>query len=108
MKVDYKKKWGKDGTVYCQTITIDEKMAVKFNEYVEELKNKIIDKFMVDDNEIKILYNLETLENYDNNYTNLTTLDYFIKFYLKYVYEAPKKDKDFERIKWRNTIIKIV
>ena len=54
---------------------------------------------------MKNLYCLDLLLN-DKNYINLTTLDHFKTFYIKEIYKPAKRDLDFERIKWRNTIIK--
>ena len=107
MKINYQKKWGNDGTVYTQTIKINKDMANKFNKYITEIKKTLVGKFIYSNQDMKIMYYLETLEN-KINYTHLTTLEYFITFYLEnYIYGA-KKDKNFERILYRNTIIEIV
>lgn len=108
MKVSYRKNFDKNGTCYNQTITIDKVTGVKFNNYVETLwkqdKEKL-NKTHVEDNEMaqRDMY-LKRLA-LGVNYTYLTTLDYFMKFYLHEIYEPPKKDKFYERIKNRNTII---
>lgn len=107
MKVNYQKKWGNDGTVYTQTIKIDKDMAEKFNKYVTKIKETLIGKFIYSNEDIKILSYLETLEN-KMNYTTLTTLNHFHNFYLKNYIHGAKRDKDFERILYRNTIIEIV
>lgn len=108
MKVSYRKNWSKDGTFYNQTITIDKKTAALFNSYVEKILNK--DKEEIQKNHI--ITNEQSMREYylkrlaiGVNYTYLTTLDYFMSFYLKTIYEPPKKDKNFERILNRNTII---
>lgn len=107
MKVNYKKEWGYDGTVYTQTITIDKKYIDDFNFMVQREKETINNKMILSSADMKILYYLEELKE-GKNYTSLTTLDYFIQYYKKYIYVPPKKDKDFERILWRNTIINVV
>lgn len=99
MKINYLKNWGNDGTVYNQTITIDKNIMGKFNEYI----NKI--KAIRESQRYSTIY-IENLKE-GKNYVTLTTLDYFMKFYLKYIYEPPKKDKMYERILWRNTIINV-
>ena len=108
MKVSYRKNWSKDGTFYNQTITIDKKTAALFNDYVERALQR--DKEEIQKNHI--ITNEQSMREYylkrlaiGANYTYLTTLDHFISFYLKAIYEPPKKDKDFERILNRNTII---
>lgn len=111
MIINYRKTWGNNGTVYNQTITINKDIAEKFNRYVLDIKNQINNKKSWNDKDLKIFCYLKMLEIntlFETlNYINLTTLDYFIKFYLKTIYEPPKRDKTFERIKWRNTIIKV-
>lgn len=107
MKVNYQKKWGNDGTVYTQTIKIDKDMAEKFNKYVIKIKETLVGKFIYSNEDMKIMSYLETLEN-KINYTHLTTLQHFIEFYLKNYIHGAKRDKDFERILYRNTIIEIV
>lgn len=109
LKINYFKKWGNDGTVYTQTIKTTKEIAKKFNEYVKELKEEATKKFILHDEDMKILYYLEELKD-GVNYTRLTTLNYFKTFYIKNVYapKAPKRDLDYERILWRNTIIEVL
>ena len=107
MIVNYRKQWGNDGTTYTQTIKIDKETAAKFNEYIKELKEAAAKKFLLHDSDMKILYYLEELKE-GKNYTTLTQKDYFITFYLKEIYEAPKKDRNFERILDRNTIFEVI
>lgn len=107
MKIDYKGRWGKDGTHYTQTITINDKIALSFNKYIEEEKDKIKNNFVYTNEEMKLLCYCDSLE-MGSNYTHLTTLEHFITFYKKFVYDPPKKDKSFERILYRNTIIKVI
>lgn len=107
MKVNYLKEWGEDGTVYSQTITIEKKYIEKFNELVRAKREEISKKFIISGEEMKILSYLQELQE-GKNYTYLTTLDFFMKFYLKYIYEPPKKDKNYERILHRNTIINVI
>ena len=108
MKVNYIKRWGKDGTVYNQTIKINKSMASEFNKYIKELKIISQNKHIFTDEDLQIL---DSLEFFDNKfiYGNLPTLNYFINFYVKnyIIQNAAKKDKDFERIKYRNTIFEI-
>lgn len=106
MKINYLKEWGNDGTVYNQTITIDMETAKKFNEFIRKLKLVACKKFIYSNEDMKILYYLEELKE-GKNFTGLTELDYFMKFYLKEIYEPPKRDRDYERILNRNTIIKV-
>lgn len=107
MKVNYRKEWGEDGTVYSQTITIEKEHIKKFNELIRAEKEQTAKKIILSSEDMKVLYYLQELEN-GKNYTKLTTLNYFIWFYKNYIYIPPKKDKDFERILWRNTIINVI
>lgn len=102
-KVNYIKKYSKNGTVYNQTLTINFDMAWNFNKYVNELKEKISDHFYYTNEDLKILDYLETINFYNPTFTNLTTLDYFIEFYKENYINGPQKNKFFERIKRRNT-----
>ena len=108
MKVSYRKNWSKDGTFYNQTITIDKKTAVLFNNFMFKILNKdreeIQKNHIITGEQIMRECYLKRLAS-GANYTHLTTLNYFMSFYLKTIYEPPKKDKDFERILNRNTII---
>lgn len=112
MIVDYKKHVGRDGTIYDQTITISFQIAYKFNKYVDELKNDVIEKietrhyWTYEDN--KILDYLEKINFYNNTFVNLTTANYFKKWYFDNIYQPPKKDIFYERLKYRNTIFKVV
>lgn len=106
LTIDYKKHWGNDGTVYTQTITTTKEIIKRFNTYVEELQDKTHKHFAYTNEDIAILDKLELLLK-NINYTNLTTLNYFKTFYIKEIYKPAKRDKDFERILWRNTIIKV-
>ena len=110
MKVNYMKKWGTDGTVYNQTITIDFDMAFKFNQYVDKIKtqteNNIKKNRIMTDGESKIMTYLEPL-NMTTNYTNLTTLQFFMMFYGTYYCKKNVKDKEFDRVLYRNTIFEI-
>lgn len=105
--VNYQKEWGNDGTVYSQTITIKKEIAKKFNNYIKQLKEEAHKKFILSNEDMKTLYYLEEVKE-GKNYTHLTTLNYFTSFYLKHIYTPPKKDKNFERILYRNTIIKVI
>lgn len=109
LKVNYRKNWGNDGTVYTQTIKITKEIAKKFNEYIKELKEETAKNFILHDKDMEILYYLEELKD-GTNYIGLTTLDYFKTFYIKniYVSKTPKRDLNFERILKRNTIIEVL
>lgn len=112
MKVDYKRNFGKNGTVYDQTITISFDIANQFNKYVDDLKNEIIKKIEIkhywsnEDN--KILDYLEKIDINNYTFTNLTTINYFKKWYFNNIYQAPKRDTFYERLKYRNTIFKVI
>lgn len=114
MKVNYRKNYSNNGTAYNQTITINKETAEKFNKYVLYIKNKINYKKSWSNEDLKTSLYLKMLEintHFETlNYINLTTLDCFMKFYLTWIYirKAPKRDKNYERIKWRNTIIKVI
>ena len=102
-KVNYIKKYGKDGTVYNQTLTINFDIAFNFNKYVNELKEETATHFYYTNEDLKILDYLETINFYNPTFTNLTTLTHFIEFYKKNYINGPQKNKFFERIKRRNT-----
>lgn len=107
MKISYRKNWSKDGTFYNQTITIDWLIAHKFNQYIIDIlqkdKKEIKKTHIISNEQSQRQMFLEPLK-LGVNFTHLTTLEYFMSFYLKTIYEAPKKDRDFERILNRNTI----
>lgn len=105
LTINYQKEFGNDGTVYTQTIRTSKEIIRKFNAYIEELRESVQNKFILSEEDMKILYNLDLLLN-DVNYINLTTLNYFKIFYIKEIYKPCKRDLDFERILLRNTIIK--
>lgn len=108
--VSYRKRWGTDGTCYRQTIKIDDNTKEKYNHYLMNKKTKIDNNFFkshcYSGEDLKIK-SLEYLEN-GVNFTNLIHLRLFIEFYLKELYTPPKKDRDFERITYNNTIIEVI
>ena len=105
--INYKKEWSNDGTVYNQTIKVNKKIMKDFNKYIKIKKEAVQNKHILSNEDMKILYYLEYIEE-GKNYTTLTTLDYFIKFYWHNIYIPPKKDRTFERMLWRNTIIQVI
>lgn len=110
MIINYLQRWGTDGAHYTQTIKIDKVVAEKFNNYLLKLKSEIDNNFFKNhyysENDLKIK-SLDYL--WDGvNFTNLIHLELFINFYLKEIYQPPKKDKNFERILHRNTIIEVI
>ena len=112
MKVSYIKNYGNDGTIYNQMITINKEIAEEFNKYILNIKNQINYKKIWSNEDLRISSYAKMLDIHlytpTINYINLTTLDQFMKFYLKTIYEPPKRDKNYERILNRNTIIKVV
>lgn len=108
IKISYRKKWSNDGTFYNQTITIDKKTAILFNNFIFKILNKdreeIQKNHIITGEQIMRECYLKRLAS-GANYTHLTTLDYFMKFYLQAIYKAQKKDKTYKRILNRNTII---
>lgn len=107
LTINYKKEYGDDGTVYSQTIKTNKKIIELFNNYIRELKEKTCKKFILNEGDVKILYCLEELTR-NKNYVNLTTLDFFMTFYIQKIYIPPERDEDYVRILWRNTIIEAV
>lgn len=106
--ISYNKNFDNNGYVYNQVIKITENIASKFNKYLEERKANIyIKNKLLSDKELKILCTNYLISN-ENNYLTLTGLQLFIDFYLEKIYKPPKKDKTFERILWRNTMIKVI
>lgn len=103
MKVNYFKKYDRNGTSYNQTVTIPFDMAWGFNKYIDNLKEETKDKFFYTNEDLKILDYLEKLNFYNPTFATLTTIKYFIEFYKKNYINGPKKDKFFERLKYRNT-----
>ena len=112
MKIDYKKHFGNDGTVYDQTVTIPFDVAKQFNKYVDDLKNEIIRKIEINhywsNEDNKILDYLEKINMNDCTFTTLTTANHFKKWYFDNIYQPPKKDAFYERLKYRNTIFKVI
>lgn len=103
MKVNYLKKHDRQGTSYNQTVTIPFDMAFAFNKYIDDLKEETQEKFLYTNEDLKILDYLEKINFYNPTFTTLTTIKYFIEFYKKNYINTPKKDKFFERLKYRNT-----
>ena len=111
MIINYQKRWNPEtGTCYTQTIKINNNIKEKYNKYLLDIKTDIDKKFFKNhcysENDLKI----KGINYLDNgiNFTNLIHLQTFIEFYLKIIYTPPKKDKNFGRILWRNTIIEVV
>lgn len=110
--VNYCKRWNPEtGTCYTQTIKIDNTTKMMFNHYLTNAKkqaekNFIKNKHCYSENDLKIK-SLNYLSS-GVNYTNLIHLQLFIEFYLKALYTPPKKDRDYERILWRNTILEVI
>lgn len=105
--VNYRKHFSKGGTVYDQTIKINFNLAWEFNDYIRKIKEETEKKSILNSTDIKILDYLEYISYFTPNFTTLTTLDYFIKFYS----EKNKdfyKDDFFKRIKWRNTCFEVI
>ncbi len=103
MKVDYKKQWGKNGTVYDQTITIDKATMEKFNNYMCERKTQVdlefTKKHTYSEWDLKIK-SVDYLEK-GINFTNLIHLQLFNEFCFE-------NRIDLKRVLRRNTIIKVV
>ena len=112
LKVNYLSDWDKNGTHYNQNIKITFQLAKGFNWYVNKIKEEIEKKskktHITSGVDMEILTYLQKLDLKEKNYLTLTTLNYFMTYYIKYVYQAPKRDKNYERILHRNTIISIV
>jgi len=102
MKVNNQNKWGNDGTHYNQTITINQKTAVLFNNYIEKIlnedKKEIEAKRIMTNEQAKREIYLKRLS-LGANYLYLTTLFYFMLFLGRHTNE------NIKRIKNRNTII---
>ena len=106
IKVDYKKHWGKDGTVYSQTITLEKDFLKYINKNIDyyfnassEVKETIADSIGFSTYYDYYLEKLDLKEEY--NYLTLTQLR-FIAYYLY------KNNYDLKRVLHRNTIIKVV
>ncbi len=108
--INYQKHFGETGTCYNQTIKINQKIAKQFNQYIREKRNKISGKILMTSEELGILRYAGEIDTRKNSITflSLTMLDLFMKFYLHNIYEPPKRDKTYERILWRNSIIKVI
>lgn len=108
MKIDYKKHFGNDSTVYTQTIKINKWLKEYYNNYLLKLKIKTDENFFKNhsysENDLKIK-SIEYLEN-GINYTNLIQLDIF----LQVINELNKNgyNFNFKRLLWRNTIIIVI
>lgn len=107
-KVNYIKKYSKDGTVYNQTVTIPFDIAWNFNKYVNDLREEVGSHFYYTNEDLKILDYLETINFYNPTFTTLTTIDYFIEFYKNNYINGPQKNLFFERIKRRNTCFIVI
>lgn len=107
MKINYKKRYDHDGTVYNQTIKIDKWLKEYYNNYLLKLKTDVDNRYSTthaystSDLTIK---GIEYLKN-DINYTKLTQLDVL----LQVIDELNRKgyNFDFKRILWRNTVIEV-
>ena len=102
-KIDYVKRWGPDGTVYTQTITINKHLKDNFNALLNnpEYKSNLTQYEKSNAEELK-----------DGvNYTNLTTSSLLIEYIKINIYAFKNKDNNFYRLKGdrqRNTIIKVI
>ena len=101
--INYKKEFNiYNEKEYNQTIIVSNEIKEKYNEYIKELKE--IHKEWADLDGTILHHYVKFLRD-GKNYLTFFDLDYFKKFYLKKIYTPPKKDKNFERILNRNTII---
>ena len=108
--VSYRKRWGIDGTCYRQTIKINKTVKKLFNYYLQNEKKQAENNYKKNhcySSEDMKIKSLEYLKD-GINYTNLIHLQLFINFYLKALYTPPKKDRDYERIIYNNTIIEVI
>ena len=109
LKVDYKKHWGKDGTVYNQTITIDPNFMKLYNNFLLDKKIKIDNNFYnthtYSEEDLKIK-SIDYLEK-GNNFTNLIHLRLLLEFIIYYNKNNNNKI-NYKRILYRNTIVKVV
>ena len=97
MKVDYKKYFASNGSVYTQTITIDYCYVMKFNNYLNKIYIPLHKK------ELNVKLYLQNLTRDNTNYLTLTTLKVF-KEWLDYNFHF--LDSIQNRIKLnRNTIL---
>lgn len=105
MKIDYKKHFGNDGTVYTQTIKIDEWLKEYYNNYLLKLKIKTDENFFKNHSYSEKDLKIKSIEYLEKgiNYTNLIQLDIF----LQVINELNKNgyNFNFKRLLWRNTII---
>jgi hypothetical protein len=106
IKVDYKKHWGKDGTCYSQTITLKKDFLKYINKQIDNYFNSSVEvrEIIADNSGISTYYDcyldkINVEEKY--NYLTLTQL-LFIEYYLDI------NNYDTRRVKYRNTIIKVV
>jgi hypothetical protein len=104
LKVDYKKRWGTDGTVYDQTITLNKDFIKYINKNIkyyhnatDEVKEIITKNIGFSKYYDCYLEELDTTKNI--NYLYITQLQ-FIYYYLSI------NNYDVKRVKLRNTIIK--
>ena len=104
--IDYKKHWGKDGTVYNQTVKIDAELMQKFNDDLQLKYDHINEKKengqTLDNWDLELLTYTQKLEK-GVNFIKLTELYYFCRFCQGYAIESPRKVFNF-----RNTIINVL
>lgn len=108
MKVDYKKRWGENGTCYSQFITIDSWIMAEYNNYLNKLKKEIENNFKLKKTYSEKDLNIKSIDFLKKgiNFTNLIHLDIFLML----LNELNKKgyNFNFKRVLYRNTIIKAI
>ena len=108
MKIDYKKNFGNDGTVYRQTIKIDKWLKEYYNNYLLKLKIKTDENYFKNHSYSEKDLKIKSIEYLENgiNYTNLIQLDVF----LQVINELNNNgyNFNFKRLLWRNTIIIVI
>lgn len=104
--IDYKKHWGKDGTVYNQTVKIDAELMQKFNDDLQLKYDRInwakSNGKTLNDTDAKIAMYTDKLQK-GVNFLHLTGLYYFNL--LCFTLDLDKKTRLFFN---RNTIIDVL
>lgn len=100
--IDYKKHRGNDGTVYKQTIKIDEDLKNKYNSELQKNYNRIKQNTVINNHDMNIIAYTEKLKK-GINYLHIT----WLRMFFDVVVQNKINSKNRLRCN-RNTIIEVI
>ena len=81
LKINYRQNWDCEGTHTTQNITLSKEIFEKFNFYLEELNNSILEQRIIESKDVEILMYATPIWNYKRciGITRLRLLKVFLK-----------------------------